>query len=100
MLRDDRVFCDLCKKEMVRTTVSEEGDELWPWKEAFAHVCDGCFDGAVDRAWDDFEACIKCETHPCERGRECWFEPALALPYETYYAKTVQAAEAVGGDDE
>jgi hypothetical protein len=85
MIQNDKPVCDYCKKIMVASSTNSSGDELWPWKHALAHCCESCFDKLFDEVWNERDPCGECETQPCERGRECWFEPNLGLPYETYF---------------
>lgn len=97
MLKDGKPFCDECGKEM--RIVSDEEAERTGEPNGFglpahAHVCNECFDALHHAAWEDRDPCGECETQPCKRGRDCWFEPNIGYPYETYFAdlKTEAAA--------
>jgi len=47
-------------------------------------ICDECVDAWWDPALE--EACLRCRSKPCRRGRECWFDPAMPWPYLTVFA--------------
>jgi len=92
MIKSGRAFCDFCEREMIRATHNDDGDPLWPWRKAHAHICHRCFDEENERAWREDDPCRSlCETQPCERGGDCWYTPDFMrnLPYETYYADTL-----------
>lgn len=95
MLKNNKPFCDLCKREM--EIISEEDGEPcgFPHDKAHEHVCSECHEALFDLAWDRRDPCGECETKPCERGRDCWYQPSLGLVYETYFADAI-AEEARG----
>ena len=49
-------------------------------------LCEDCFYRIWDEIWASEKPCARCETFPCQRGRDCWFEPNLPFPYETFLA--------------
>lgn len=89
MIKGGRPFCDYCKRELEALTEEECLSDIfghgWTnWRDARVHCCYKC----SDTMWQP--PCGQCETHPCERGRECWANPPLHLfPYETYYANAL-----------
>lgn len=103
-----RPTCDECKTPL-RDDPDTDGyidGEPTGWGDPYtarAHLCAACWHKIFDQAWKDRDPCASCETQPCERGRDCWFEPSLPYPYETYVAPAIQttsrAAEAAGGDE-
>lgn len=89
MLKDGRPFCDFCDNAMQMVRLSDDGDEVWKWEHAHAHVCHECFCTENSAAWSEDKPCTTmCENRPCEKGRDCWYTPPFMrnLPYETYYA--------------
>ncbi|MGD6807534.1 MAG: hypothetical protein ACQCN4_11315 [Candidatus Bathyarchaeia archaeon] len=86
MIKSGVPFCNYCEKELVALTEEEALADItshgWTnWRTASVHCCFEC----SDKMWKP--PCGECETHPCERGRDCWASPPLHLfPYETYYA--------------
>ncbi len=93
MIQNNQPVCDWCQKPMQIITVNEDGDEVWPWRHAHAHVCNECFDETFGAEWKADNPCkTMCETKPCKRGRDCWYMPPSMrnLPYETYFADRVQ----------
>jgi hypothetical protein len=89
MIKDGLPFCDHCKRLLQPLTEEEalnEGFCGWSnWHTAHKHYCHEC----SDKLWNP--PCGECETHPCERGRDCWANPPLHIfPYETYYADPVK----------
>ena len=89
MIREGRPYCDKCERELHALTQEEalnDGFCGWSsWKTAHKHYCHTC----SDSMWSP--PCGQCETHPCERGRDCWADPPLHLfPYETYYADPIK----------
>ena len=93
MIKHDRPFCNNCKKEIQALTEDECLEDIcghgWSnWRTAQVHYCYEC----SDLLWQP--PCGECETHPCERGRECWANPPLHIfPYETYYAERLENTE-------
>jgi hypothetical protein len=89
MIKNGVPVCNYCNKELVALTKEEalaDGGHGWhDWRDALVHSCNTCF----DRLWDP--PCGICETHPCERGNDCWASPPLHIfPYETYFADRLE----------
>ncbi len=62
--------------------INDFGDEIdcnTPWEQ---YLCDVCY----DKIWKELldSACGVCNTHPCERGRECWVNPWPKIMYLCY----------------
>lgn len=93
MIRNGAPFCDVCRQELKAWTEEEALEAVPPcgwhdWKTAAVHYCHDCADRLMDQA--GFPPCGICETHPCERGRDCWATPPLHLfPYETFFGETL-----------
>ena len=89
MIKDGKPFCDGCHVELEVLNKEEALDSFPPcgwsdWRTAHKHYCHDCYDTICDKV--GFPPCDKCETHPCERGRDCWASPPLHIfPYETYF---------------
>jgi len=101
-MRDgNRLFCDVCKDEIVAIKEGEEDDfegNGWSnWKTAQEHVCRECHHAKWEQLFKDRDPCGECRTEPCKRGRDCWWEPSFGtfFSYETYIADkiTVKARE-------
>lgn len=86
MLKSNRPYCDHCGRKMRRLREDDGEPHGFHWRIAREHVCNECADAAIDQAWKDRDPCGECETEPCKRGRDCWFDPHLPWPYETYFA--------------
>lgn len=101
MLKSGKPYCDVCLKEML--ALSEDEAERsgephgFPFAIAHEHYCTGCYEAMFDAAWKHRDPCGHCETQPCKRGRDCWFEPRLNVAYESYIADLVECEEK-GGD--
>jgi hypothetical protein len=86
MIKNGVPYCDYCNKELVALREEEALGDIEPhgwtdWRTASVHACFECY----DNMWEP--PCGECETHPCQKGRECWANPPLHLfPYETYFA--------------
>jgi hypothetical protein len=89
MLKNKVPYCDYCKRELEAKTEQECLDDIIPhgwtdWRDAQVHCCFKC----SDEMWQP--PCGECQTHPCEKGRDCWSGPPQHLfPYETYYANAL-----------
>lgn len=90
MMKNGRPYCDFCHQELQALTERQCLDDIRPhgwtnYRNAENHYCFDC----ADNAWEP--PCGQCNTHPCERGRDCWACPPLdVFPYETYYAETLK----------
>jgi len=91
MIKHGLPHCDICGAELKYAEDEEmhyaEGEHqgLY-WTHAIVHYCIECSDELMDKV--GFPPCGECETHPCERGRDCWASPPLHLfPYELYVAE-------------
>lgn len=86
MIKNGVPFCDYCHNELVALTREEclndiRGHGWINWRDAQVHCCYNC----SEKLWQP--PCEICETHPCEKGQDCWSTPPQHLfPYETYYA--------------
>ncbi len=92
MLKDGKPHCDLCGKLMEVIRTNEDGDSVWPYEQAHAHICEQCHSLAWDKGFEEDRPCeTQCETRPCNRGNECWYTPEVLRnrPYETYFADRV-----------
>lgn len=92
MLKDGKPACDLCGTLMHIVRRNEDGDEVWPYEHARAHICTQCWDLAWEKGFAEDQPCkTSCETHPCKRGRDCWYTPDAVrnMPYETYFADRI-----------
>ncbi len=82
---ENYLVCDRCGhsiKLLLRDPLW--GDEIdWntDWEQ---YLCDEC----EEAIWQDLfdECCPRCETHPCERGGDCWINPWPRLMYLCYVA--------------
>jgi hypothetical protein len=89
VVKNNVPYCDYCRRELEAKTEQECLDDIIPhgwtnWRDAQVHCCYACSDGI----WKP--PCDECETHPCEKGRDCWASPPLhLLPYETYFANAL-----------
>jgi len=89
MIRNDKIYCDKCKLEMVavdpETHLTKDFGGWDNYLTAKMHVCNDCY----NKIWDEWEPpCYKCNTPNRCKYSECWAYPAVlqAMPYETYYA--------------
>ena len=91
MLKRGKVFCDICKHEMERHSADNDCDPHgFDFHVARMHLCEPCWCQMNDEAWKERDPCAECETQPCKRGRDCWFNPTFpGVPYETYFADRV-----------
>jgi len=92
MIKNGKPFCDECGKKVKALSERAALDDITPhgwtnWKTAGKILCETCEEKILKDA--NFPPCDECETHPCERGRDCWAEgryPIHRIPYETYTA--------------
>ena len=91
MIKHGLPHCDICKEELQHAPDEEthyaEGEHQgFFWTQAHVHYCNECSDKLMDQV--GYPPCGICETHRCERGRDCWASPPLNLfPYELYVAE-------------
>jgi hypothetical protein len=78
------LICENCKKELVHRKedfgepIDVEGTR---WEQ---YLCERCHAKIWKALLDG--ACPVCETHPCEKGRECWVNPFPRIMYLCYVA--------------
>lgn len=81
------LICENCKAEIVKLKEDDFGEPIWNtrWEQ---YLCEDCY----DKIWKELldNACPVCETHPCERGRECWVNPFPRIMYLCYVAPRVK----------
>jgi len=91
MIKHGIPHCDVCGAELKHaadeeTHYGEDEQHGFYFTHAVKHYCEDCSDELMDKA--GYPPCGECETHPCERGRDCWASPPLHLfPYETFYSQ-------------
>ena len=100
MLKNKSVYCDECGKEMLYLTQEEACNDFLPhgWTDvetAHNHICNDCADKRWQELWDADDPCGQCETQPCDRGRDCWWNPSFGTywDYETYFADNLETIE-------
>lgn len=49
-------------------------------------LCCECHSKEFDADWKSDQPCRRCKTRPCERGRDCWWNPPDRHCYEIYIA--------------
>ena len=87
--------CDVCGYEIMVFTEEEvlmespfEAGGWSDYKTAHVHACNVCWDEEIRREWRYDRPCDRCNNQPCEKGRDCWWEPrSHKFPYETYIAQ-------------
>ena len=100
MLKNKSVFCDECGREILYLT-EEEACADFPghgWSNVLTakdHICTTCSINKWEELWDQADPCGRCETQPCERGRDCWWNPSFGTyyDYETYFADRLETIE-------
>lgn len=91
MIVNGKPCCDWCGEMLDAKCDLDDASGWTDWRTAKRHCCHGCEDKLLDGS--GYPPCWKCETHPCERDRDCWASPPLHLfPYETFFANSLGPA--------
>ena len=86
VIRSD-LICERCNQQIVLLTEDELGEPI-DWSIKYEqYLCDECY----EKIWDELmeDCCPRCNTHPCEKGRDCWINPFPHIMYLCYIAPRV-----------
>jgi len=81
------LICERCKQPIRKLDKNEFGDSI-DWHTPFEQfLCDECCEKIWDELMDD--CCPRCNTHPCEKNRDCWINPFPHIMYLCYVAPRI-----------